>query len=197
METARAETDSLTAARSDTDQDLARIETYLNGIKSLRADFIQVAPDGSISDGRLYLDRPGRVRFDYNPPSRILVVSSGKWISLVDYEIGDVSRWPVSDTPFRILVDAGISLGGNIDVAALESSPGILGLTVFNARDPKQGSIKLVFARTPLRLRQWEVTDPQGLVTKVGLTNLETNVKIDPDLFTFEDPRPRTRRRRR
>lgn len=179
------------------ESDVARIEAYLNAIDTLRADFIQVAPDGSISDGVFYLARPGRVRFEYSPPSKILVVSKKNWITLVDYEIGQASRWRIADTPFRVLIEGDIRFGDNIAVSSIERAGGNVSLGVYNKKDPKQGSIKLVFTDEPLQLRQWEITDTRGRITKVGLANIETNIEIDASKFEFDDPRPRRRRRRR
>lgn len=192
-----AEIDATVAPEDQRARELARVETYLNSIGSMRADFIQLAPNGAISDGKVYLDRPGFVRFEYNPPSKLLVIGRGKWISLIDYEVGQVSRWPISDTPFRVLVEADIKFGKDIDIASVNRTTGLLGVTFFDADDPKQGSIQLIFTRFPLELRQWIVTDPRGQATRVSLTNIQMNVEVDPELFEFDDPRPLRRRRRR
>lgn len=194
---AGAQTEPAGAARDEGQSDLARIEDYLNAIDTLRADFIQVAPDGSISDGVFYLARPGRVRFEFNPPSKILIVSKKNWITLVDYEIGQASRWRIADTPFRVLIERDIRFGGNIAVSSIERAGGNVSVSVFNRKDPKQGSIKLVFTDGPLELRQWEITDPRGQITRVGLLNIEMNIEIDASKFEFDDPRPRRRKRRR
>ncbi len=194
---AGAQTEPASPDQGDDESDLARIEAYLNAIDTLRANFIQVAPDGSISDGVFYLARPGRVRFEYSPPSKILVVSKKNWITLVDYEIGQASRWRIADTPFRVLIERDIRFGKNIAVSSIERGAGNVSVSVFNKKDPKQGSIKLVFTDGPLELRQWEITDPRGQITRVGLVNIEMNIEIDASKFEFDDPRPRRRRRRR
>lgn len=175
---------------------LRAIEANLNGVRTLQANFIQVAPDGTVSDGKFYLSRPGRIRFEYNPPSRLLIVSHDKWITLIDYDINQVSRWPINDTPFGILVGKTIRFGKTIGVTGLERAPGLVSVTLYKKADPKAGSVKLIFTNPPLQLRQWEVTDGRGQVTRVGLTDVQINMAIADSQFQFKDPRRKRRSRR-
>jgi len=194
--TETAETAAPDAAEAADAVVLREIEAYLNNIRTLTAKFIQVAPDGTISDGSFYLSRPGRVRFEYNPPSRLLIVSRDKWITLIDYDINQVSRWPIRDTPFGVLVGGKIQLGKTLGVAGIEQAPGLVSVTLYKRGDRKAGSVKLIFTTPPLQLRQWEITDGRGQVTRVGLSDVRINVEIADSRFDFKDPR-RTRRQRR
>jgi outer membrane lipoprotein-sorting protein len=92
--------------------DVARIAAYLNDVRSLKARFIQVGPNGELAQGDLYLRRPGRLRFEYDPPSPLLLVADGFWLILQDKELEQVSRWPVNDTPLGVLVADDIELDG-------------------------------------------------------------------------------------
>ena len=93
------------AVLSDADRAaVARVERYLNDIQSLRARFLQVAPDGSLSQGRFFMKRPGRLRFEYDPPTPLLVITDGIWVIFYDHEIDQVSRVPLSSTPLEVLV---------------------------------------------------------------------------------------------
>jgi outer membrane lipoprotein-sorting protein len=170
--------------------DLARIQDYLNGIKTLKAKFDQFAPDGSISSGAFILERPGHLRFDYDPPSEVLVVADGYWLTMVDAHVRQMSRWPINDTPLGVLVKENLDLTEDMDILGLEDSGSILRLTVADKKEPGKGRMTLAFTKEPLELRQWRVTDAQGQITTVTLTDTRQNVEIDPKAFTYVDPRP-------
>ena len=188
--------DDKTAIDATSDAELGRIEKYLNGIQSMKAGFVQLAPDGSISEGTLYMERPGKLRFAYKPPSKILMVARRGWVTFIDYEIRQVSRWPIKNTPFGALIDKQVIFGETAHIADIERRPDTLAITLDDPKDRRAGSIKLVFSRAPIQLRQWEVTDAQGLVTRVGLSNPMINIAMDRKLFRFRDPRAVARRRR-
>ena len=180
------------AAISAQDQaDLVRVENYLNGIKSLDAKFVQIAPDGSLSDGRLYLLRPGRIRFEYAPPSPILVVADGTWIVFHDNELKQTTRMPLGSTPLSILMRDKVALDGAVTVKKVERAPGSLRVTLFDTEKPKEGTLTLVFSDQPLMLKQWVVVDAQGQSTTVALDKMETNVDFKQSLFVYHDSTPR------
>lgn len=172
------------------DADLARIVEFLNSIRTLKARFVQVAPDGGVSEGEMYMRRPGRLRFAYDPPMPLLMVADGLWLVLWDKELDQVDRVPLASTPLGFLVRNEVSFGDPIVVRRLERQPGVLSLTVFDRRREEEGELTLVFDEAPLRLRQWLVTDAQRLQTRVSLFAIETNVPIDGRLFVFTDEGP-------
>lgn len=181
----------------ETDEEtLIRIEDYLNSIETMKADFLQLAPDQSLSEGKVYLKRPGYLRVDYDPPTPLLIVGDGTWLSLIDYELKEVSRWPIDDTPLQVLVKSDLDLDKDVEVLGLAREPGLIKVTVKSAAVPGNETISFLFSDRPLELRQWEVVDGGGQATRVALANTETNVTLSKDLFTFEDPRPESRRRR-
>ncbi len=169
--------------------DLARIEAYLNGIHTLQAHFLQVAPDGAMSQGTAWLERPGRMRFQYDPPAPFLLVAAHGNLVFEDRSIDQVSNVPLSLTPLGILLADHVSLSGDVRVAGFQRLPGQLQVTLVRSASPQDGSLTLVFTDNPLALRQWTVLDAQRRETRVTLYNVEQGVNLDPKLFEFIDPR--------
>jgi outer membrane lipoprotein-sorting protein len=163
--------------------DLHRIETYLESIKTLTADFEQTNQDGSTSEGKLMLSRPGRMRFEYQPPIKMFIVSDGNYVAVDDTELKQVQFYPVDATPVWFLLREGITLSGDVTVTKLEHGPHTIRVTCVQTKDPNNGSITLVFSDQPLTLQQWIVVDQQGRSTAVALINVETGAKLDPALF--------------
>jgi outer membrane lipoprotein-sorting protein len=175
---------------SDRDRaDLARIEAYLNGIRSLKARFLQVAPNGATSQGTAWLERPGRMRFQYDPPSPLLLVAGHGLVVFHDAQLNQTSNIPVSRTPLGILLADRVSLSGDVTVTSLQRQPGMIQVTLVRTATPNEGSLTLVFADNPLTLRQWTVLDAQRQETRVTLYNVELGGHFDPKLFEFVDPR--------
>lgn len=168
--------------------ELARIESYLNSVTSLSARFLQIAPDGSLSHGTVLLKRPGRIKIEYDPPVPILIVADGYWLTYFDKDLGDPAYTPIHDTLAGFLVRKHIRLGGDIHVTGLEEGKGTVRLTIERTEAPEDGSLTLVFADTPLTLRQWSVRDAQGGVTHVSLVAPEFGVAIDDKVFEFSPP---------
>jgi outer membrane lipoprotein-sorting protein len=169
--------------------DLARIEAYLNSIHTLKAHFVQVAPNGSISEGTAWLDRPGRMRFQYNPPSPLLLVAGHGQVVFHDASLDQTTTIPLGATPLGILLAEHISLRGAVRVVDLRRLPGEIAVTLVRSARPADGSLTLVFTETPLALQQWTVVDAQGQSTTVTLTNIELGGSFDQSLFQFVDPR--------
>lgn len=176
--------------------DIERVERYLGDIQSLTANFIQRAPDGSVTEGKLTLLRPGKLRFEYQPGVPILVVADGSTLTFVDYSVKQVTRWPISDTPLGVLVAKKIELRGKLQATASRDPGGLLRVKVIDPKRKDQGFITLLFENQPLTLKAWEVTDPQGLETRVTLLDTAYNVDVSNKSFTFKDPRnmPLTRK---
>lgn len=169
--------------------DLARIEAYLNDIHTLQAHFLQVAPDGAMSEGTAWLDRPGRMRFQYDPPAPFLLVAAHGNLVFEDRSIQQVSNVPLTLTPLGILLADHVSLSGNVKVVGFQRLPGQLQVTLVRSGSPQDGSLTLLFTENPLALRQWTVLDAQRRQTRVTLYNVQEGVNIDPKLFEFVDPR--------
>lgn len=167
--------------------DLARVETYLNGLTALRAKFLQVAPDGSISGGQAWLERPGRMRFQYDPPAPFLLIATHGQLVFQDSSIKQTSQAPLSSTPLGILLSQRVTLSGDITVTGLQRLPGEIDVSLVRTNAPGDGTLTLVFADAPLTLRQWTVIDAQRKETRVTLFNTELGGKFDPRLFEPAD----------
>jgi outer membrane lipoprotein-sorting protein len=167
---------------------VARIEAWLQGITTLRARFTQLAPDGRLATGRVFLQRPGRLRFDYDPPSKLLLIATDWRLVLVDSAARQVNVLPLAQTPLAFLLDEQVRLAGEIEVRGVQRRAGEIALEIVRSKEPDQGRVVLVFGEAPLELRRWAVTDPQGLTTTVLIEEPEYGVPLDPTLFRFHDP---------
>ncbi|MCC7015966.1 MAG: outer-membrane lipoprotein carrier protein LolA [Rhodospirillales bacterium] len=168
--------------------DVARIEDYLNGIRTLRSRFFQVAPSGAQAEGDLFLSRPGKLRIAYDPPVPILIVAHDRTVGYYDRELKQAQYLGADRTPAAVLLRDKIRLaGGDIAITRFERSPGALRLTLTQAADPGQGALALVFSDRPLSLRKWYVTDAQGQTTEVALMRPEFGVALEPKLFLFDE----------
>lgn len=169
-------------------RDLRRISNYLNANETLAGDFVQVGPDGEVNEGRFFLRRPGRMRFEYEDPNPTLVVADGFWVGVTDRSLNTVDRYPLSETPLNLLLKENVDLGREGAVQKIERAANQMRVTAINPDDPSQGSITLVFTDNPLELRQWIVVDQQGLVTTVALREMRSNISLRNDLFVINDP---------
>jgi len=167
---------------------VARIEAWLQGVTTLRARFTQLAPDGRMSTGRVFLHRPGRLRFDYDPPSRVQLIATDWRLIFVDWAARQVNVLPLSQTPLAFLLDKKVQLSGELEVRRVQRRAGEVALEVVRAKEPDQGRVVMVFSEQPIELRRWAVTDPQGLTTTLLIEEPEYGVPLDPALFRFRDP---------
>ena len=165
-----------------------RVTARLNEVETLRARFIQIGPHGELSRGELYLRRPGRLRFEYAPPSPLLLVGDGIWLVMYDRELEQVNRWPIYKTPLGVLVAETIDLNRRTTVTEVRRDTGTIRLTLVDRENPDEGSVTLVFTEPPLMLRKWVIVDAQGGITNVSLQDTRINVPLDPELFFFEGP---------
>ena len=169
--------------------DLARIEKYLNNMRTMSAHFFQSTSDGGEAEGTLYLARPGRLRVEYSPPTPVLIVSDGNQVHYYDFELNQVSTIGLSATPAAVLVREKYNLSnGDIHVTEYERGPGVIRVTLQDSKNPDVGSLALTFQDSPMTLKQWKVTDAQGVVTTVALSEARQDVALSPKLFDFTDP---------
>jgi outer membrane lipoprotein-sorting protein len=167
----------------DDRRDVARIEAYLNGIKSLKAHFMQVAPDGGMSQGTVWLQRPGRMRFQYEPPAPFLLIAAHGVLTFNDSSLQQTTNIPLSRTPLGILLAEQVTLQGAVTITSLQHLPGQIQLTLVRTDSPGDGSLTLIFSDPPLLLRQWVVVDAQRRETHVTLSNAQLGLNFNPQLF--------------
>ncbi len=183
------------ATRDQYQEDIAAAETYMSSLITMQADFVQIAPNRTTSFGILSLEKPGHLRFEYTPPSPLLIVSDGKVLTLVDRELKQVTRWPVKDTPLGPLVRSGTVFDDDVDILDVTRHGEQLRVTISKAGKGEDGTMELVFSRSPMKLLGWEIIDGQGSRTIIALSDLVTGLALDRELWTFDDPRPNRRRR--
>ena len=167
--------------------DLLRISNALNGITTMEGTFVQVGPNGDLSEGLFYMRRPGRIRFEYQPPNPALIISDGFWVGVCDKISETIERFPLSETPLDLLLRDRVDLRNEGAITAIDRSEGQMRVTAVDPDAPDQGSITMVFDDATLELRQWIVLDTQGLATTVALSDTRRNVALDPNLFFIED----------
>jgi len=170
--------------------DLQRVEAYLDHLHTLKAHFLQVAPDGSLSEGTAWLERPGKMRFQYNPPAPFLLVASHGLLVFRDTKLGQTSNVFLSQTPLGILLADQVRLSGDVTVTSLTRQPGQLQVSLVRTSSPSDGTLTLIFADPPLALRQWTVLDAQRKETRVTLYNIELGGSFDQELFNVANPQP-------
>jgi outer membrane lipoprotein-sorting protein len=168
--------------------DIGRIEAYLNDLRSLKAHFMQVAQDGGISEGTAWLERPGRMRFQYDPPAPFLLIAAHGVLTFHDSALQQTSNIGLNRTPLGILLAAHVELSGAVTVTGIQRLPGQVQLTLVRTDSPGDGSLTLVFADPPMTLRQWTVVDAQRRETHVTLYNSQLGGSFDPQLFEQISP---------
>lgn len=175
--------------------DVARVEAYLNAIRTLRAKFLQVAENGATAEGDLLLSRPGLMRIDYDPPSPHLIVADGAFLIYHEKKLNQTSHIPLSSSLAGFLLRDAIKLAGDVTLTRFEQERGVIRLSLVKTDDAEAGQLTLVLSDGPLQLRQWTVTDGQGGTTRITLINSEFGVALDRALFAFTPP-PRDRQDR-
>ncbi len=169
--------------------DMQRVEQYLNDIHTMTARFQQVSDNGGSAGGALSVSRPGRMRFEYDKPTPILLIADGTFVVYIDYSLKETTYLPIGSTPAWFLLRDKISLNDGITVTKFERGPGVLRLSVVENKSPENGTLTLVFSDRPLELKQWTIVDQQGNSTTVALSGLQSGMTLDPQLFTFVDPK--------
>lgn len=175
---------------------LQRVNAYFNSLSNMTANFEQVGPDGSRAVGKLYLSRPGKIRFQYAPPSPLEIVSDGSSVSVKNRKLATQELWPLSQTPLRFLLEENIDLMKNGSVLGVYQEPEMVSVVLEekNAIGGK-AQIQLMFSGKTYELKQWTVTDSQGMETSVELSNVAQVAKFDDNLFKVVQQRwPQMRR---
>ena len=167
------------------------IENFFVNLNTLEADFIQVSPSGNISNGKIFIDLPGKLRLDYNKPSNLLITCKGFWLVIQDRKRKSTNNIPLQQTPFSILLDKKITFNNNKIILDLKKSLGIISLKVQLAENVKAGELILEFSDNPFILKKWIIKDIIGDETTVLIQNTKFGHKLPFELFFPEDfPEP-------
>jgi outer membrane lipoprotein-sorting protein len=177
-------------ALSPADQQLvARATAYLEGLAQAKARFVQTDARGRTTQGTVYLQRPGKARFAYDPPSGLLVVSDGSTVSVADSRLKTFDKYPLGATPLSLFLAKTIRLDRGVQVTGVRRAADGFTLTARDGRRQTAGQISLTFTENPLKLAGWTVIDAQGRATRVQLVDLAPAQDLDPGLFQLKDPR--------
>lgn len=174
----------------------AQVENYLTNISSIVADFTQTSADGSIGAGKFFLKRPGKMRWQYNPPTPLLLLSDGKVVTYYDAGLDQVTYIGIDDTLAGFLTKKDIKLeSDSIKLTELHHHNGVISVTIVQRKKPADGNLTLEFTDKPLEIKRMVAVDATGNATNVQFQNARFGPVIDDKLFIFEDPRGVNHRR--
>ena len=168
--------------------DLARIQAYLNGLKNISADFLQVDDAGGFIRGVLAISRPGKMHVTYDLPSKDLIIADGSFVHIWNDDLKAQTTVEQGSSLAEFILRDPIKLTGEVTVTRLKHFPAKIEMTLVQTNDPASGSLTLVFEDKPLRLRQWKVIDAQGRTTGVSLENMSEAVTLPASTFYFSPP---------
>jgi len=169
--------------------DIARAEGWLNTLRNIKARFLQIAQGGAAAEGTAWISRPGRMRFEYDPPEPLLLVASHGQFFFYDKAMKQATTLPLGSTPLGLLLRENLRLSGEVTVSRVERNGGLTGITLFRTGAAAEGRLTLVFSDQPTELRQWVVVDAQARETRVSLYQPEYGGRFPNLLFDFNDPR--------
>lgn len=164
--------------------DLARVSQAMNAIHSMEGNFVQIGPEGQMDQGRFYIEKPGRMRFEYASPNPTLIVSDGRWVAVQNTKLNTVDRYALWTTPLSLILGDDIDLRDNDEIVGVEHRGNELLVSAREHKSHVNGDLLLVFSEPTLALKQWTVKDAQGLLTTVAISNVKTGVPLAPSLFT-------------
>jgi len=170
---------------------LGKATAYLSGLTGAKGRFVQTDPRGTISPGTFYLQRPGKARFAYDPPSGLVIASNGHTVSVLDARLKTFQSYPLGMTPLALFLSRDVRLDRGVLVDKVTKVSGGFTIVARDGNKRAQGRIVLGFTDDPVALTGWTVTDGQGQVTQVRLLDFGPGGPFDPKLFQLVDPRPR------
>jgi outer membrane lipoprotein-sorting protein len=173
--------------------ELQKIAAYLDGIHTMTARFAQATQNGGAATGYLWLSRPGKMRFQYDPPNELLLLADTFYVYSWDPDLKQMNKVGLKSTPAWFLLRQPISFTDGVVVTRFEHSGNTVRISVVESAEPDAGSLTMVFSENPLALRQWMVVDRQGRITNVALSETQYGMTLDPKLFQYQDPFARNR----
>lgn len=174
--------------------DIAMVQAHLRAVTTMTADFTQTDRSGKVQTGKLTMKRPGKIRFQYQPSVPILIIADGSSLWFIDYQVSQVQRWPIGNSPLAALLDPSRDLTRFARVVPTDD-PRILFVEAKDPKRPEYGTLTLAFAREAgapagLRLQGWIALDGQNNRTTVRLAGQQFNVPVGDEAFRWRDPRP-------
>lgn len=171
--------------------ELQRVSAYLNSLQTVEGNFVQLAADGRTARGKVFLKKPGRIRFEYDKPNPTLIVADGTTVAVQNSELHTTDRYPIGNTPLRLLL-TNVDLANDPHVVSVQHQPGVLAVTAEEKTGPAAGRVTMNFADTgnTLQLSYWDVVDAKGSHTTVSVSGLHTVSDLPPTLFAIQDQNP-------
>lgn len=183
-------------ANAQTAEDIANVENYLNNLKTLSAQFVQTASNGSSADGRIFIAKPNKIKMDYDEPTSVLIVGNGDYIVYNDKELDQVTNIDYEDIPASLLLTDKVEIDGkNLKVTDFYKDSGTTEMTLEYAKG-LTGPITLVFSNQPFELKQWKIVDPQSIEVSISLYNVQKDEPIADDTFRFSRKEKKNRRKK-
>lgn len=167
--------------------EVKRVEEYFNQLTTLRSTFLQASSTGLVARGVVWLQRPGRMRFEYAPPSPVLITADGIWLTYQDNDLEQTTQIPLVTSPLSVLVSDDVDLMDELVVEDVQTGSNVIRLQLRQRDDPDQGNVILTFQDKPLSLKQWIITDAQGVEVKVALLDPIFGLDLPPDLWRPND----------
>jgi outer membrane lipoprotein-sorting protein len=185
-------TGSTTALKPEQRAIIDKVSRYLSTVQNLAGKFVQVGPDGRRTEGQFAIQKPGKVRFEYDPPATIDIVADGQSVVVRDRNLATQDVYPLSQTPLRFLLADNVDLLKDTNLVAVYADDVFITVVV-EEKSPIVGTSRLMimFSATDMQLKQWTVTDPQGYDTTVAVYNLDTTKRADPSMFRIDYTRYR------
>jgi len=162
-----------------------KINGYFNTMSNLEGNFVQTDADDKRKKGRFYIERPGKLRFDYSLPSKQKIISDGRYLAIEDHDLNTTDRYPLETTPFRLLLTKDVDLVRDARIGALDIGQDVVVITVEDKASDSGGEIRLFFDWPNMKLREWMISDPQGLNTRIQVGDVEMNKAVKPETFKF------------
>jgi outer membrane lipoprotein-sorting protein len=162
-----------------------KINAYFNNMSNLEGTFLQTDADEKRKKGKFFIERPGKLRFDYALPSKQKIISDGKYLAIEDHDLNTTDRYPLDSTPFRLLLTKNVDLVRDARIISLDTGKDVVVITVEDKQSDTGGQIRLFFEWPELKLKEWIISDPQGLNTRIQVADVELNKAVDPKVFKF------------
>lgn len=178
--------------------DVLQIENYLNNLKTLSASFVQTASNGNTAEGKLYIEKPNKIRMEYAAPVNVDIIGDGHFVVYNDKELDQVTHIDYEDIPATLILANDLKIDGkNIKITDFYKDSGTTEAVMEYKIKDESHPITLVFNNNPFELKQWRLTDPQGIDITVSLYNLETDQALEESLFKFKEKKTPTSRKSR
>lgn len=178
---------AVSAAQAQTAADIQQIESYLNNIKTLKASFVQTTSNGNTSEGKLYIEKPNKIRMEYDAPVNVLIVGDGDYIVYNDKDLDQITHIDYDDIPASLILSNTIKIDGKkLKITDFYKDSGTTEAVLEYADNKDIGPITLIFGNRPFELKQWKITDPQSVQITVSLYNAEKDETLPDNLFKFK-----------